>query len=423
MNEDFEAMAMDLSPTFRAKRTLLLLMACLFFGPATLAMYLVCIVLLFMQCFLIPAQFDNIAASILVLIGWIVLFLMVIAVHELGHAIAAHCVRWRILELCVGPLKLVRQGNKLSIKRHSRRPSPFGYVIAHPIDEQRYFRNLSIFALGGVAANAIIALLCLILVGAIIIFSDRPPHLEHMSLMQWVVWISCYWITAPLVSVATANILVVVGNLFPAQYRFFPSDGKLGLESLILWNLKIASPVIGRPGLGGMLFHGIRPREWDLDSIEQLQRQSDSAGMAAQGGLYGYYYELDHGNIEQAGELLNCALQAAEEVQGFDRSAIYLEAAFFEGYHQRNPLEARMWLGKVHVEEFQEYTFLRGEAAVLLAEGLLPKAADTAKVALSKTTRSNDFGAVSAEKEWLNAIVEACLEHTGKKRRKQKRQY
>jgi hypothetical protein len=376
--------------------------------PATIAIGLACLGIMFLQIFEVGAK-QNVFLCALVGIGWVLLFMAMIALHELGHALAAVSVRWHILQVRVGVFMLVRQRGKFSLRFTSKRSSQPGYVIACPADSRRYFLKASIFSSGGVVANLVIALACTLILLSQTALLDDFTQRGHKAIIQ-IFLLTENWVVALLGSTVLVNLLFAVENLIPINFSLLPSDGKQSIGFLVAWLFGVAPPAIQRPGLGGMLFHGVRPREWDAEYMMRLQQPTEDAATSATVGLLGYYCALDRGQPEQAGELLDRALVSVAEAQGTDRSAILLEAAYFEGFHRQNPVVARKWLHQVKINELREYTFLRGAAAVLLAEGLFADAAASVKAALAQVKRSIDFGGVQAEKEWLKAILATCRE-------------
>ena len=84
--------------------------------------------------------------------------------------------------------------------------------------------------------------------------------------------------------------------------------------------------------------------------------------------------------------------------------AVSVEAAFFEGRYRRSATRARQWLEQVKPGQVEEQTRLRGEAAVLLAEGLCVEAAEKVQAALTVLPQSADPGGALAEADWLNDL-------------------
>jgi hypothetical protein len=407
-SEQFDTKTRNVLRRFQLLRFLILVPAFLILVPATIAIGLACIGIMLLQIFEVSGP-QSFVLCVLIWIGWVLLFMAMIALHELGHALAAVSVRWHILQVRVGAFVLVRQGGIFSLRFTSKRSSQPAYVLVCPADTRRYFLKACIFSSGGVVANLVIALVCTLLLLSQTAFLDDFNHKGYKAIIQ-IFLPTDNWVAALLGSTVLVNLFFVVTNLIPINNSLLPSDGKQLIGVLVSWLFGVAPPVIQRPGLGGMLFYGVRPRKWDAECVMRLQSPTEDAATGARGGLFGYYYALDRGQPEQAGELLDRALVSVAEAQGTDRSAILLEAAYFEGFHRQNPVVARKWLHQVKINELREYTFLRGAAAVLLAEGLFADAAASVKAALAQVKRSIDFGGVQAEKDWLKAILATCRE-------------
>jgi hypothetical protein len=82
-----------------------------------------------------------------------------------------------------------------------------------------------------------------------------------------------------------------------------------------------------------------------------------------------------------------------------------VEAAYFEARHRQDAAAARQWLNQAPKDGVEPQTYLRAEAAVLLAEGRYREAAVIATAALVVLPKSADPGGAIAEKEWLESIL------------------
>jgi hypothetical protein len=347
-------------------------------------------------------------AIVLVVLCCPIFLLVVTAIHELGHAFAALCVRWQILQIRVGSFVFIRQNGKFSLRLTSKRSTQDAFVTATPTDLGSYSIRAFIFCSGGMLANFLVALLCLFFLHSqtgILDDFDRDGVLTILRKLTT----ADDWATTFLKVTVLLNLGLLFLSLIPMSILPLPSDGKQLIGYLVSWMLGDAPPAFARPGLGGVVFHGVRPREWDEDYLDRLQRTAENTEQRVMAEFFEYFHALDHGDVERAGGHLDRALLFANEVQGNDRSAIFLEAAYFEGFHRLNPVVARKWLHNVKVNHLLEYTFLRGAAAVLFAEGLYVDAAESARSALKQIKQSTDIGGAKAEKDWLEAIIDACV--------------
>src|SRR5262249_25703421 len=121
--------------------------------------------------------------------------------------------------------------------------------------------------------------------------------------------------------------------------------------------------------LGDEMAEGVRPRHWDPDWVRRLHGDADGSYAQGTADLMAYYHAEDSGLHEEAGRLLDRALDAALELPPEYRQAVHVEAAYYEGFHRGNAEEGKRWLGQVDRGAFQAQVWLRAEAAILGAEG------------------------------------------------------
>src|SRR5262249_859111 len=110
---------------------------------------------------------------------------------------------------------------------------------------------------------------------------------------------SCTWLHVA----ALLSLLQGVASFIPGDYRHIASDGAQLLE-LLRDGRRAESSWLLR-ALAESLLDGARPRDWNPGLVERLLaiRAGSSADVAA--NLYGYYYALDVGQLDQAGGLLD----------------------------------------------------------------------------------------------------------------------
>jgi hypothetical protein len=157
-------------------------------------------------------------------------------------------------------------------------------------------------------------------------------------------------------------------------------------------------------GLYAALMDGIRPRAWDAGLVQRLLAKREDVPDDVGANLYGYYYALDSGRVEEAGILLDLAIVQREALPTSFRAAVTLEKAFFEAFHQKRAAEGRAWL-KEAIGQAERQTWLRAEAAVLLAERRFEEACAKAEAGLAAIPQSADPGGSLAEADWLDAVL------------------
>jgi hypothetical protein len=357
----------------------------------------------------------------LALFGWLFAAALGITVHELGHAVATLRVRWHLLQVIVGPLSWERQGDRFRLRLENRRSTDLGKVISFPTDLRNYNRRLGIVLSAGILANLLIALLCIVVLLAWQATSDDFfPGAERGVVQLLLKPDSC--IIALLQAALVMNLLYALHSMIPFRYRKSSSDGLQLLQLFLKRGVGSEPSFLTRAGLGGTLFRGTRPRRWDGEAVRRLLQIASTPHEKAEAHLCAYYWDLDREEVAAAGALLEHALWLIDELKGNTRTAILVEAAYFEGFHRRNPVVARRWLHQAAIREVEEQTFLRAAAAVLMAEGLFAEAADSAEAAVEKAKLSLDFGGALAEKAWLKAIRDTCRQRLDEEATRQARE-
>lgn len=103
-----------------------------------------------------PTKITSVPLALLAIVEMYLVYLGMIAVHEVGHAIAGALVGYRWKDIVVGPLKLTRENTRLELK-FSYQTAGSGHVLPFPRrDETRW--ACVIFVLGGPVATLISAL-------------------------------------------------------------------------------------------------------------------------------------------------------------------------------------------------------------------------------------------------------------------------
>ena len=147
-----------------------------------------------------------------------------------------------------------------------------------------------------------------------------------------------------------------------------------------------------------------RPRDWDASLIERANLLVDGE---PQGRCYwwAYNFALDRGDVDAARSYIrrlipDTSVETECEVDLF-------EAAYFAAHYDNDPVTARVYLEKARgLCRIENQTWLRAEAAVLLAEGKHQEAEARAREGLAATRDATQSGTLKAEVEWLRDILQ-----------------
>jgi hypothetical protein len=331
----------------------------------------------------------------------------VVTVHECGHVVTALVMGFRLSQITIGPCQLIRENRRLRPRLNRSFGRPLGFVQAAPTDDRNLRRRFALYISGGILANAVTGALCLLLAEWVNRVTP-PPAIPR----QPAGWRTVALLMPRSLGVASLNVAAILSlavaleNLVPVQRRGHASDGTKLLDLLS------AGPRAERRllplTLTAALLRGERPRARKPDEVERLLALRDGSAYDVSANLFAYYYFLDSGQIERAGQFVDLFVAQLADCPAGHESSLFLEAAYFVGFNRRDPVQARAWLIKSAGGQVEKQTRLRAEAAVLLAEGRYEEAVVAASLGLAVAPESADPGGALAEAEWLQSILTAA---------------
>jgi len=305
--------------------------------------------------------------------------------HELGHALAARLVDFRVLLLAVGPLRLRATQTGARLERSYTSRYFGGFVSAVPKDSRNLRRRRFFVVAGGPLASVLILLL---------VVAGYPAVLLHSrGLAAWLYLFG--------VLVAATVIL----TLIPYQRHGIWNDGGQMLQ------LARGGPVVEQQLaltlLNSALIGGVRPRDLDPALLARALIAAQPSVVLGAHWL-AYWRELDGGNIPAAAAHLDEVLAKRHLVLPPARAAFAAEAAWLWARHGGDPATARAWLELLRPAGVDESTVRRAEAAVLLAESRKDEAREAAEAGLRLLSRSADAGGALAERDLLEDLRAAA---------------
>jgi hypothetical protein len=280
-----------------------------------------------------------------VLLLWLLFLLWlfpVVALHEVGHALAARSVGFRIAWVHIGPFVIARKQMR-QFRKWVQTPKEFlGSVVAFPLNGLDLERRALPFYAGGPLASAVV-FICLA-------FAVYYMGNTAGTTAQYIVrgaFLSSAWILIPnllLVSSDSQGIIEILRG------RFDPRP----LASL---------------GIAAASISGVRPRDWEPSLLLPLGGSSGTTDLDAGPYLLMYYRAFDCGKLEDAGRHLDKALSC--DVSGTPRleNTIRNEAAYFEAAVRDNLEAARALQAAVVPELVTPDELLRTKAAIARSEG------------------------------------------------------
>lgn len=328
--------------------------------------------------YLVP---DRVAASDFgggVIVLWLLLLLWllpIVALHEIGHALAARLVGFRIAWVHIGPFVIARKQMRQFRKSVQTPKEILGSVAAFPLNGLDLERRALAFFAGGPSASAIV-FLCLAF--AVYYMGDTAS-----TVAQYIsrgAFLSSAWILIPdllLISSDSQGIIKIIRG------RFDPRP----LASL---------------GIAAISILGVRPRDWEPSLLLLLEGSSGTTDLDAGPYLLMYYRAFDCGKLEVAGRHLDKALSC--DVSGTPRleNTIRNEAAYFEAAVRDNLDTARALQAAVVPEFVTPDELLRTRAAIARSEGHEKEAQSLETQAKSLLQVNYDKGWSAAESDMLD---------------------
>ena len=258
---------------------------------------------------LIRAGRHVLAFDLAILTGWLV----AIAVHETGHAIAAHVRGFSVISIFVGPLFVTK--GRVGVRNNLLG----GAVLAAPRrweGGERFRQDFLWFVAAGPATS--------LAVGGIGLLFAHPPSL----LWLWSI------------------ISIVMGalNLIPARY---PSG--LTTDGEKLQRLKNPEPTDAPFAALLCMANRVPPRDWDAELVAAASAESECQGtQAIDATMLLYHRAIDVGDIPAARDLMQRLIDYTCGTARWPRTTISIEvgieACLFEAAWREDSVAAQEWL-------------------------------------------------------------------------------
>jgi hypothetical protein len=307
--------------------------------------------------------------------------------HELGHALAARLVNWRLLTIAAGPLALRQtpKGPRLAGNPLSRAWG--GFVYAIPRDDHQLRRRRFVFVAGGPVASLLLALLA-----ALMALATSAGVLSFVASM-----------------VALLSLAIGVMTLVPHRAEGLTSDGG---QMLQLWRggprveQRLAIQLLMTALVGGL-----RPRDLP-DALFDRALTATEPEEAIGAHHLAYWRDLDRGDVAGAAAHLDVVLAQRVAVPPAAQATFAAEAAYLTARHDPTldaPATAEAWLKLATPRGPADSNYRRAQAAVHLVNGRPDDARTAADDALRLLERAMDVGAAEAEREWLLAMRDDAI--------------
>lgn len=249
---------------------------------------------------------------------FILLCILAIAIHELGHLIAGWAVGFHFACLQVGPLLLEKQYGVIRAQLLTDMMA-LGFAGMYPDKVRGLRRRMLVCIAGGPAAN-VITLLFVVVLSNLVSFDSTSRVATATG------------------QLAAVSLLIAMLSLVPLS----SSDG--ALIEMLLCSPLAARRFISTLALGAQYNQGVQPRDWKQTWIKTSTCIPDKSRSDFYASWMAYLSANDRKDADLAAQYLERCLQATPFLTTHFRDLVAQEAAVFSAWFRRNPDLAKKWL-------------------------------------------------------------------------------
>ncbi len=315
------------------------------------------------------------------------LLLLLIAVHEAGHLLAAAALGYRLRGCVVGPVRVDRQSGSLRLS-YSRMIYGGQALVFHNPRETRARR--AGFILGGPLASLLFGIGFLWDITRLPLQTqDTDWHLGSLLLISAIFFLMS---VIPYTYRGGKNDAMLLVDLWRGKARWERYYADRGRYNALYadYEQDTARHTATRT-LYAWLRAGRRPRDWDAGTVARATAPGEGSPFEALASHYAFYWAADSGDAEASARHIGRALALLDTLPLSIRAYVLLDGAHHAGVFGADAGTARALLERARAcplpgpEEalMIRAMTLRAEAAVLLAEGRMGEARDRAGEALA----------------------------------------
>lgn len=318
-------------------------------------------------------------------------FFFVIALHEVGHALAGVWMNFDFRMYVVGPFLWDKEQNGWKFKWNKNVNTSGGLVICIPTSSDNVSKRFSIYAAGGPIASLLTALMAY---GIYKVFQQLAFGSQVGQIFTYL------WMVIAFLSAA-----VFVVTSIPLHAGGFSSDGARIIRLLrggdtarfeVLLLKMISSSMAGN-----------RPAQ--LNKEELLEAQTLAKQLNAPMEVYIYYFlyqaALDREEFDEAEVQLNEYVGHAEAIPEGIRGSVWIEAAFFYAFVKRDLQKTSEYFNKYKPAALIPLAMVYAtQAAMAMLKNELTEAGIMIDKALKEIPNMMDRGIANVLHEKLTAM-------------------
>jgi len=312
-------------------------------------------------------------------------FIVVIGIHELGHAIAGVLVKFDFRTYVVGPFLWNKEASGWKFKWNNNINTAGGLVICLPTSSTNINKKFAWYAGGGPLASLILSIVALAVAYALHAGGSSFVNLKFLLAM-----------------IGILSFIIMVTTTIPYNAGGLASDGarivsmlqggnKAKFEALILKLLACATS-------------GIRPKLMSLEDLEEAKILGDKLHAPFRIYIPGFYHQVafDKNEIELAEEHLLAHIAFVDDMPKGINSGVWIDAAFFYGFAKKDLEKAEWYWSKYTPSAMtQKAQVFATEAAIALLKNEKKLATTKIEVAYKELDNMIDKGLAIALREKL----------------------
>ena len=320
-------------------------------------------------------------------------FLLVIAWHEGGHAVAGIKMGFDFKMYIVGPFMWEKQSTGWHFKWNKNVNTAGGLVLCLPTDAVNLSNRFTVFAAGGPFASLLLTFFAYAIYQ--LIFRDNPTNNISIELLG-----NFFSITALL------SLFIFFATAIPLRMGGFYTDGARILrlqkggdvskfESLMLKLITDTSS-------------GVRPKLLNINELEEIKvlakRLNEPFGVYIHGICH--QAAFDNGDMEKAEQYLLDYINEAENIPEGIRNMVWLDAAFFYAYEKKDLIAAdKFWQQYKPAAMIPKAQVFATEAAISFLKKDWETAHLKSNAALKELPDMIDKGVSIALKDKINMLL------------------
>ncbi len=274
-----------------------------------------------------------------------------IAMHEVGHLLAARAMGFEVVQFELGPIR-----HKADCIKHGlcvEQVFAIGGVVLRPTGRDGLRSKLFQLVVSGSSANLLFSLL----LEAVISVAPSPVSAAGI--------LACF--ATHVFSAVSA--LVGIAALVPD----LNSNGQFSDGARLIMLVKedaLATRWLAIAKLQMAINAGIEAPDWDEDLIMQALAEKDGSVDSAMGSWLAYLWAIGQQEITLATKHLEDTLATLASTSSHMRDRIYMEAAIFQSWFRHNAGKGRFWASQIRgSQSLAQLQKLHLDIALLWAEG------------------------------------------------------